>query len=41
MMEKLSERNLAQRRPPVWAKVFFYDHPPIEERIEFAKKAGV
>jgi STE24 endopeptidase len=37
MMEKLSERNLAQRRPPVWAKVFFYDHPPISERIESAQ----
>jgi len=37
MMEKLAQQNLAERRPPVWAKIFFYDHPPIEERINFAK----
>lgn len=38
MMNKLAEQNLAQARPPLWAKIFFYDHPPIGERIEFAKK---
>ena len=38
MMEKLAEQNLAEKSPPLWAKIFFYDHPPIEERIEFAKK---
>jgi STE24 endopeptidase len=38
MMEKLAEQNLAERKPPLWAKIFFYDHPPIEERIEFARK---
>jgi len=39
MMEKLGEQNLADRRPPLWAKIFFYDHPPIDERIEYSLKA--
>lgn len=38
MMEKLGEQNLSEHDPPLWAKIFFYDHPPIGERIEFAKK---
>jgi len=38
MMEKLGEQNLSQRYPPLWAKIFFYDHPPIGERVEFARK---
>ena len=37
MMRKLGEQNLADRNPPLWARIFFYDHPPIEERI---KRAG-
>lgn len=37
MMEKLAQQNLAERKPPLWAKIFFYDHPPIEERINFAR----
>jgi len=41
MMNKLADQNLAQRKPPLWAKIFFYDHPPIEERIEFARKVGL
>lgn len=38
MMEKLSEQNLSEKKPPLLAKIFFYDHPPIEERIELARK---
>ncbi|MDP3790954.1 MAG: M48 family metallopeptidase [Candidatus Omnitrophota bacterium] len=38
MMEKLADQNLAQRKPPLWAKILFYDHPPIEERIDLARK---
>lgn len=37
MLEKLAEQNLAERRPSILAKVFFYDHPPIDERIATAK----
>ena len=36
MMEKLGEQNLADRTPPLWVKIFFYDHPPIGERIEYS-----
>lgn len=38
MMEKLSEQNLSEKKPSLLAKIFFYDHPPVEERIEFARK---
>lgn len=41
MMEKLSEQNLADKKPPLWAKLFFYNHPPVEERIGYAKNAEV
>lgn len=41
MMEKLARQNLAERKPPLWAKILFYDHPPIDERIEFAKSEKV
>ena len=37
MMEKLAEQNLSEKSPPLWAKILFYDHPPIDERINFAK----
>jgi len=37
MMEKLSEQNLSEKKPPLLAKIFFYDHPPVEERIELAR----
>lgn len=37
MMDKLAQQNLSERKPPLWAKILFYDHPPIDERIEFAK----
>lgn len=38
MMEKLSEQNLSEKLPPLWAKILFYDHPPAGERIDLAKK---
>jgi STE24 endopeptidase len=37
LMEKLAEQNLADRSPHPWIKFFFFDHPPIDERIETAK----
>ncbi|OGW76884.1 MAG: hypothetical protein A3K16_06850 [Omnitrophica bacterium RIFCSPLOWO2_01_FULL_45_24] len=37
MMEKLAKQNLSEKSPPLWAKIFFYDHPPVDERINFAR----
>ena len=37
MMEKLSNQNLADRNPHPIIKFFFFDHPPIDERINMAK----
>lgn len=37
MMEKLSAQNLADRSPHPLIKFFFFDHPPVDERIEMAK----
>ncbi|MBZ0167691.1 MAG: M48 family metallopeptidase [Candidatus Omnitrophica bacterium] len=37
MMDKLGRRNLAEVRPNKWIEWFFYDHPPLEKRIAFAK----
>lgn len=36
-MEKLSLQNLADRSPHPVIKFFFFDHPPIDERINQAK----
>jgi STE24 endopeptidase len=36
-MEKLSAQNLADRKPHPLIKFFFFDHPPIDERIARAK----
>ncbi|MDD4900230.1 MAG: M48 family metallopeptidase [Candidatus Omnitrophica bacterium] len=33
MMNKLAEQNLADRKPHPIIKFFFFDHPPIDERI--------
>ncbi len=41
MISKLGEQNLIERKPPLWAKILFYDHPPIDERINYAKNMGV
>ena len=37
MMKKLAEQNLSEGKPSLLVKIFFYDHPPIDERIAFAK----
>lgn len=37
MMEKLSSQNLADRNPHPIIKIFFFDHPSIDERINMAK----
>ncbi len=37
MMEKLSAQNLADRNPHPIIKFLFFDHPPVDERINMAK----
>lgn len=37
MMEKLALQNLADRKPHPIVKFFFFDHPPVDERIATAK----
>jgi len=37
MMEKLSNQNLADRNPRPLIKFFFFDHPPVDERINMAR----
>jgi len=37
MMEKLSQQNLADRKPHPIIKIFFFDHPPVDERIAMAR----
>lgn len=37
MMDKLANQNLADRNPSKLIKIFFFDHPPIDERIAMAK----
>ena len=36
-MDKLAAQNLADRNPNPWVKMFFFDHPPIDERIKLAR----
>jgi len=36
-MEKLGSMNLAEFSPSLFDEIFFYDHPPIQKRIEFAE----
>jgi len=36
-MDKLATQNLADRNPHPLIKFFFFDHPPIDERIALAK----
>ena len=38
LMEKLAAQNLADRNPHPLIKFFFFDHPPIDERIKTAEK---
>jgi STE24 endopeptidase len=40
MMEKLSQQNLAERKPAKWIKILFFDHPPIAERIAIAESTN-
>ncbi|MFA6130259.1 MAG: M48 family metallopeptidase [Candidatus Omnitrophota bacterium] len=37
LMDKLAAQNLADRNPHPLIKFFFFDHPPIDERIKTAK----
>ena len=37
VMGKLAEQNLADRSPHPLIKFFFFDHPPIDERIKMAR----
>lgn len=37
MMRKLSDQNLSERKPSWFIKMYFYDHPPVNERIAAAK----
>ena len=37
-MQKLAEQNLSRKNPNKLVKWIFYSHPPIEDRIELAKK---
>ncbi len=39
MMEKLASQNLADPKPHWIIKVFFFNHPPVAERIEAAQKS--
>ncbi|MBD3379316.1 MAG: M48 family metalloprotease [Candidatus Omnitrophica bacterium] len=39
-MERLAGMNLAEKSPALLKKIFFYDHPPIAERIEMAVSSG-
>jgi len=36
-MEKLATQNLSDRKPHPLIKFFFFDHPPIDERIQMAQ----
>ncbi|MFH1395159.1 MAG: M48 family metallopeptidase [Candidatus Omnitrophota bacterium] len=38
VMDKLADLNLADRNPSKLKKVFLYDHPPINERINMARR---
>ncbi|MDD5120458.1 MAG: M48 family metallopeptidase [Candidatus Omnitrophica bacterium] len=38
LMEKLAGQNLADRSPHPLIKLFFFDHPPIDERIALARE---
>jgi len=39
MMDKLASQNLADRKPNALIRFYFFDHPPIDERIAAAKNA--
>ena len=39
-MRKLQQQNLAEAAPPKWVEWFWYDHPPIAERIAMAEQGA-
>lgn len=41
MMDKLASQNLADRKPSRLIKIFFFDHPPIDERIAIARARDI
>ena len=38
-MRRLADQNLAEERPPRWAELLLYTHPPIGRRVERAEAA--
>ena len=40
-MRRLSSQNLVEERPPRWAELLLYTHPPIYRRIAAAREVGV
>ncbi len=40
-LRRLAALNLADPNPPKWVEWFFYDHPPITQRIQAAEQAAV
>lgn len=38
-MRRLADQNLAEERPPRWAEILLYTHPPIWRRVERAEAA--
>ena len=38
-MRRLADQNLGEERPPRWAEILLYTHPPIWRRIERAEAA--
>ena len=39
-MRRLADQNLAEERPPRWAEILLYTHPPIWRRVERAEAAS-
>ncbi len=39
-MRRLADQNLAEERPPRWAEILLYSHPPIWRRVERAEAAA-
>jgi STE24 endopeptidase len=38
-MRRLGDQNLAEERPPRWAELLLYSHPPIFRRVQAAEEA--
>jgi len=39
-MRRLADQNLAEERPPRWAELLLYSHPPIYRRVQAAEEAA-